>query len=305
MLTNSSRAAFVLVVSCASVIFAREWTDSTGRYKVEADLIAYNDTTAVLKRADGRLVAVPIDRLSEADQKYLSSKEAEEAAKSTDGIQRWTLVDGLKVTGRVVGYGRHDVTIQRRRGRIYVNNRVLENLPDVYQKMVPHVVEHFENIEFASDEDFRKWVTRLRGEPRTYTLDGVRLELENGDEYVIPFFFFSAEDREVLQPSWDEWLAAEKEREQRELSEFYLQAQARAYHQDRRVAEQIAMMQLDLLAVNAGLVDLWEVILLPPPGQVGYPIAVIVPARNSLQATTIALENNPGYVVGPVRKVAG
>src|SRR5262245_19202069 len=79
---------------------ARTWTDSTGRYTVDAELISFNDSTVVLQRADHELASVPIDKLSQADRDYLKSKEAAEAR---DGLskrtQTWTMADGTKVLG--------------------------------------------------------------------------------------------------------------------------------------------------------------------------------------------------------------
>lgn len=305
MLRRSLLSAVCVATLSIATVEAREWTDASGRYRVEADLIAHSETEVVLQRSDGHLVAVPLAQLSEADEQYVKSKEAAEAIRSADGHQTWTTRKGLKVEGRVVGYGRRDVAIQRRRGRIYVNDRLFDNLPEIYQKMIPRIVEHFEGVEFQTDRDFQQWVNQLLGQPRTYSLEGVRLELANGDEYAVPFFFFSDDDLRVLKAGWDEWVAAENERAQQEQHNFYLESQARAYQRDQQVNREIARMQLDLLAFNAGLVDLWEVYLMPGRGGIGFPISVIVPARNSLQATMAALERNPGYVAGPVRKVAG
>ena len=64
-------------------------------------------------------------------------------------------------------------------------------------------------------------------------------------------------------------------------------------------------MQLGLLAVGSGVTDLWEVYLEPGPRVRGYPQAVVVPARDSDSASYIALQKYPGYVLGPVRKLAG
>ena len=68
---------------------------------------------------------------------------------------------------------------------------------------------------------------------------------------------------------------------------------------------QIARMQLQMQAVAAGVTSLWEVYLYPPAGVAAYPISVIVSARNSFDAGSIAGANNPGYIVGPIRKFAG
>ena len=63
--------------------------------------------------------------------------------------------------------------------------------------------------------------------------------------------------------------------------------------------------QLKLQAVQARLTSLWEVTLYPVPGQGGPPLWVVVPGRDSRQTTDAALQQNPGYVAGPVRRVAG
>ena len=40
-----------------------------------------------------------------------------------------------------------NVMIQQRHGKIYVNDRMFNNLPDVYQKMLPQLVARFEKTE--------------------------------------------------------------------------------------------------------------------------------------------------------------
>src|SRR4051794_5214720 len=120
----------------ANIAAARVWTDSSGKYTVEADLIAYNDKTVILERPDHQLGQVPIEQLSQADREYLKSKEASEAAQKVAGAtQTWTLRNGLKIVGNVVGYARKELVLQRRRGSIYVNDRLFDNLPPIYQIM--------------------------------------------------------------------------------------------------------------------------------------------------------------------------
>ncbi len=65
--------------------FARTWTDKTGKYKIDADLIAFNDKSVVLQRADHELGMVSIDVLSQADQEYLKSKAAAEESQKIVG----------------------------------------------------------------------------------------------------------------------------------------------------------------------------------------------------------------------------
>lgn len=51
----------------------RTWRDTSGRFSVEAKLLKTSATHVQLQTTDGRKIAVPIDRLSDADRKYLAS----------------------------------------------------------------------------------------------------------------------------------------------------------------------------------------------------------------------------------------
>lgn len=51
----------------------RTWTDSTGKYKVEAAFIELKDGKAVLRREDGKTVGVTVEKLSKADQDLVKS----------------------------------------------------------------------------------------------------------------------------------------------------------------------------------------------------------------------------------------
>jgi hypothetical protein len=298
--------SFFLVAVCCTGVDARLWTDSTGRYTLEADLVTFNDRSVVLQRADHELVAIPIEKLSEADRKYLASQEAGDVSrKSIEGNQIWTLADGTKIVGRVVDFAKRQMTIQRRRGRVYVNDRPLANLPEFYQQIVPKIVAHFENLPEGDSQAFERWLVRQRAAARTLDLEGVVFETDSGDEYGVPFFLLSDADQQLLKADWDEWLAAHDEYDSRAHHTFLLQSLAAARHRDAQVQREIALMQLQLQAVQAGLTSLWEVTLYPAAGQGGPPLWVVVPGRDSRQATNAALSTHPGYVAGPVRRVAG
>ena len=301
-------ALWVVTTGLPMAVHARVWSDVTGSYTLDADLVLFNERTVVLQRADHELVAIPIEQLSENDREYLKSTEAGDALrKSTDGLQTWKLRDGTQIIGRVVDYAAVDMTIQRRRGRIYVNERVLENLPEFYQQLIPKIVAHFEKLQTADRRALESWLVRQRGQARSFHLEGVVFETENGDEYAVPFFLFPDEYLKVLKPGWDEWLEVHRgdDYNAREDHAFLLRSLAAAHHRDAQVQHEIAMMQLKLQAVQAGVTSLWEVTLYPAAGHGGPPQWVVVPGRDSRQATAAALERNPGYVTGPVRRVAG
>jgi hypothetical protein len=295
------------MVAASATADARVWTDSTGKYTLDADLVTFNDRTVVLKRADHEMVAIPIEKLSESDREYLQTKEAGEAARpQNENMQTWTLRDGTKIEGKVVEYAQRDVTLQRRRGNTYVNDRNFDNLPEFYQKMIPQVVAQEENLQRADRQSLVSWLVRQRGEPRTLHLEGVIIETENGDEYAVPFSMLTDDDLALLKPQWSEWQAAANKNDYaaQEDRAFLLRSLAAARQRDARVNRQIAHMQLGLQSVEAGITSLWEVTLYPAAGRGGRPQWVVVPGRNSRQATELALQRNPGYVAGPVRRVS-
>lgn len=300
--------SFLFAAAGAAAAMARTWTDSTGRYTLDADLIAFSDTTVVVQRADHELVAVPIEQLSAKDRDFLTSPQGGQLAQSASGGEQiWNLRDGTKLVGRIVDYTSRDITIQRRRGRIYVNDRVFDNLPEFYQQLLPQVVAQTEQLQRTDRRALEAWLVRQRGEPRTFHVNGVVLEMQNGDEYSVPFNLFSDADLKLLRPGWSEWLSAQKTNDYRMQDDkaFLLRSLAAARQRDREVHREIALMQLKLQAVAAGVTALWEVTLYPIAGHSRPPLWVVVPGRDSRQATAAALEQNPGYVAGPVRRVAG
>lgn len=304
---HASVILLVVLALCAlpRCAHARKWSDASGRFSLEADLIAWNDESVVLQKRDRQLASIKIDQLSKADQEFLKSEEAQARSQGAPGQgQTWMLTNGLALNGRVVGYARRDVVVQRKRGKVYVNDRLFDNLPGVYKRMVPKVVAHFEQLPIENEKQLMEWAIKQKGQPKKYTIEGVMLELENGDEYGVPFFFLSEEDLQVLKPGWDRWKAAEDEKAKREHEEFLVQAQAAAYQRDRQANQQITQMQLALLATAAGVTKIWEVQLLPKRGVAGGPISVMVPARDSRQAQNAAMNQNPGYVAGATRKLS-
>ena len=308
MNTRSAIVSLLVVLSASPLAVARTWTDSTGRYTLDADLVAIGDTMVVVKRADHELVEIPIDKLSSKDREFLKSKEASDLAEQLSKTQQtWTLRDGTKLTGQIVDFTSRDMTVHRRRGRIYVNDRVLENLPAFYQTLITQIVAQLENLQRSDRSSLEAWLIRQRGQARTFHLDGVLFETDNGDNYAVPITMFADDDAKLLQAGWDEWLAARRTDDFTSLDHqaFLLRSLAAARHHDRQVQHEIARMNLKLQAAQAGLTSLWEVTLHPAAGTTGRSQWVVVPGRDSRQATANALEQFPGYMVGPVRRVAG
>ncbi len=55
----------------------RTWTDSTGKFRVEAEFVELKDGKVQLRKQDGKVIDVPLERLSAADQEYIKSRREE------------------------------------------------------------------------------------------------------------------------------------------------------------------------------------------------------------------------------------
>lgn len=297
--------ALTTLLLTGSPASARTWSDDSGAYTLEADLVAFDGERAVLKRAtDGELGIVEVERLSEADEAFIA--EQRQTAKTAESeAPLWTLRSGLQTPGHVVDFTRREITLQRRRGKVYVNDRVLDNLPAVYRKVIPLVVGEQTGNQVTDEKSLRNWLVHLKGASQAFTVDGVVMELGDGDEYALPFFLFAERDRDVLMAGWEDWLAANGQTETGRRAELSLALQARASESRQTEASQlrIAQLQLGMSAVNAGVTSLWEVTLYPGRGVAGSPVWTMAPGRDSRAATQAALAKYPGYTAGPVRRL--
>src|SRR5262245_20512105 len=67
---------------------SRTWTDRGGKFTVEATFVELHDGTVGLLRADGKRIDVPLDKLSDADAKYVHSLEESESPFSESAAAR-------------------------------------------------------------------------------------------------------------------------------------------------------------------------------------------------------------------------
>lgn len=70
MKTTSSRFAWIAagLLASSQICPARVWVDSTGRFNTEAEFVALTEGTVTLEAPDGRIIKLPLDRLSADDQ---------------------------------------------------------------------------------------------------------------------------------------------------------------------------------------------------------------------------------------------
>ena len=79
------RLPFLVAVSIAMLATPadaqpRKWADSTGIFHVEAELLGVTSGKVRLKTVDGRTIDVPLEKLSEADRRYVASLRSRKGA---------------------------------------------------------------------------------------------------------------------------------------------------------------------------------------------------------------------------------
>lgn len=388
-----------VVVTVVGPADGRIWKDATGLYTINADLIGFDDDMVILQRENKELGSCPIAKLCEEDREYLKSKEAIEIHNSNlDQTQTWAMTNGLKVVGKVVDYERDEVVIKQQAGVVVVNDKPFDDLPVIYQKILLRVIETVESTPMPNKKALENWVgtatTFQDGQSKTFNLEGVVLELQDGSQYAVPFYLFAKQEQSLLKSGWDAWVQSHNavpappapatpsknadatataavgltgkggsggsssvkpaqgftpdsgnaglgkdglpqpakgftadlandvttnplgaggatsgnERAAQNYKQddqaFHLQSMAAAYQRNQNINQRIAMMNLNMQAIQSGLTSAWEVTLYPNAGNPYPPKWVVTYGRNSLIATQEALRSNPGYRAGPVRKVS-
>ncbi|KAI9297977.1 hypothetical protein K502DRAFT_327826 [Neoconidiobolus thromboides FSU 785] len=71
-----------------SSIMVREWTDTTGSFKVEAEFIKFSENKIHLHKVNGVKIAVPIEKMSMVDLKYVSELIGEDLTESLDSTRK-------------------------------------------------------------------------------------------------------------------------------------------------------------------------------------------------------------------------
>ena len=72
---NYALPTLVLFLSINGELQARKWTDLTGRFSLEAELVDSSDGVVTLKREDGTTTRLPLNKLSEADRQFIRDLE--------------------------------------------------------------------------------------------------------------------------------------------------------------------------------------------------------------------------------------
>ncbi|HVC92220.1 MAG TPA: SHD1 domain-containing protein [Pirellulales bacterium] len=71
-------------------VFARTWTDSTGKHKIEADFVSLDRVLVALRTNDGRPFRIRLSNLSGPDQEYVVEDKVRQVY---SGAWPWRMAD--------------------------------------------------------------------------------------------------------------------------------------------------------------------------------------------------------------------
>lgn len=140
---NKTRNVAILLVSAAVLVAGaaradvRTWTDSSGTYTVEAEFVEESGGSVHLRKSDGRVISLPLERLSTVDQAYVQEQRdgAEALVEPIDPLAPSAtsvtieLLSGAKVTGRISAKDDQSVTLEATVGsRTYTRKYPLDRI---------------------------------------------------------------------------------------------------------------------------------------------------------------------------------
>lgn len=84
--------SFLLLLLCswtalAEASAARTWTDRTGKHQVQAAFVSFEDGKVRLRKTDGAVITLPLEKLCSADQQYVKQLVANASAGSRPATQ--------------------------------------------------------------------------------------------------------------------------------------------------------------------------------------------------------------------------
>ncbi|MBC8426491.1 SUMF1/EgtB/PvdO family nonheme iron enzyme [bacterium] len=111
-LSTAVALAAVLCAVWVSSLGARQWTDRSGEYRVEAELVGFQDGVVTLRKTDGTEVQVALDTLSEADGRFVRGTVGRSGGPAVRGDMTNARTDGQAIDASrwavLVGVDKYD-----------------------------------------------------------------------------------------------------------------------------------------------------------------------------------------------------
>ncbi|NQU19719.1 MAG: FMN-binding protein [Candidatus Nealsonbacteria bacterium] len=115
----------VLSVCCAAGAAERTWTDASGSFTINAEMVDYHDGNVHLRRTNGKIAVVPLDKLSAADRAYVKQHAAGTPEPAADGDvtsirvgaeATIELLSGSKVQGKITAKADKQISCETKVG---------------------------------------------------------------------------------------------------------------------------------------------------------------------------------------------
>ena len=98
----------------------RTWTDSTGQHQTEAEFVECRDGQVQLRKADGQIVILSLDKLSAADRSFVQGRHNSHGesvggsgpARTSEATVVIEFGSGAKMTGRITARDDEYVTME-------------------------------------------------------------------------------------------------------------------------------------------------------------------------------------------------
>jgi len=74
LLTRPLLALILIFSALGAAAAVRTWTSSAGKHTIDAEMVDYRDGNVYLRRSDGKIVVVPLSKLSAADRAYVKQR---------------------------------------------------------------------------------------------------------------------------------------------------------------------------------------------------------------------------------------
>ncbi len=91
---STQTLTIICLLLCATILHAesRKWTDTTGSFSVDAEMTTYKSGIVSLKKTDGRVVQVPLTKLSAKDRAFVTQelRRRKEAASTPTASEQTT-----------------------------------------------------------------------------------------------------------------------------------------------------------------------------------------------------------------------
>lgn len=172
----------------------RTWTDATGKFKIEAKMLGNEDGGIELEKKDGRVITLPLDKLSKTDQEFVAELESQSSSANpfAGGKKRNSRSSGKSRSSRNRGSASAVTSPNYAENELYLSDPGWNVTPDAAttvdsssNKILPFAAKknkhdfhnRFAGIQLSGN---KRWLASCISNPFDNHSQIVRIDLESG-----------------------------------------------------------------------------------------------------------------------------